>query len=463
MASAGEAKDKGWERVQIKAFTSWLNEYLNKRDMPISDIATDLSSGVKLIIFLESLSGQKVKTRWDPKPPARINYIQNLHIALKFVEHEMGVKQLSIGAEEFVDHNLKMILGFLWTLFKKYRIHVIKQDDKSSEEGLLLWAKKTTEGYRDVDITSYKQSFKDGMAFLALCDKYIDNKEILDFDKFDKANNVDNLDAAFDIAEKHLGIPKLLDARETAEGGLDERSLVLYISLYFHAFVAKQQADALKREKEEADAERVRLEGNLAERERSALELKHANQLTRQRVEELTAELAAEKEARARLEQELAAEREALAREREALANARKALDDLQVKHDKLDNVVASLTTALNDEVEGRKKDAADFRAREKVELSGLGILKKNLEEHIEDLHRWERFLDVDSIGEVDFAGEIRPQIIKEIAQKDFDEQLLFISNKLDKENQELQKLLKVKEAEYNVKKEKEKKKANKA
>jgi hypothetical protein len=84
-----------------------------------------------------------------------------------------------------------MILGFLWSLFKRYRIQVIKTDgkkkkpdlfihqlslpplfprisrllsltlfffptDKSSEEGLLLWAKKTTAGYRDVNVESYK-------------------------------------------------------------------------------------------------------------------------------------------------------------------------------------------------------------------------------------------------------------------------------------------------------------------
>eukprot|EP01116_Phalansterium_solitarium_P008781 TRINITY_DN22743_c0_g1_i1.p1 TRINITY_DN22743_c0_g1~~TRINITY_DN22743_c0_g1_i1.p1 ORF type:complete len:460 (-),score=130.21 TRINITY_DN22743_c0_g1_i1:256-1635(-) len=446
--SKGEAKEKGWEKVQIKAFTSWLNEYLSQRSMPITDISTDLSDGVKLITFLELLSGQKVKMRWDHNPPARINYIQNLHIALGFVQEVLDVKLLGIGAEEFVDHNLKMILGFLWTLFKKYRIQVIKQDDKSSEEGLLLWVKKTTEGYRDVDISSYKRSFNDGMAFLALADRYLDgNKEILDYNKFDKANAVENLDHAFDIAEKHLGVPKLLEARDCVEGHLDERSLVLYISLYFHAFVAKQQNDALKKEKELADLERLKLEGNLAEREKNAAELKHEFETTRSRVEQLAQQLAEEKAAREALESQLAAEREAHAREREAHAATRKALEELQEKHNKLEGMVSSLTAALDDEVAGRKKDATEYHSREKVELSGLGVLKKNLEEHIEDLHRWERFLDVD-VGEVDFAGEIRPQIIKDIAQKDFDQQLLYISNKLEKENEELQKLLAAREAE---------------
>jgi cortexillin 1/2 len=68
----------------------------------------------------------------------------------------------SISAEDFVDKNLKLILGFLWTLFRKYRISVIKTNGKSSEEGLLLWVKNMTEGYKNVNVESYKNSFKDG-------------------------------------------------------------------------------------------------------------------------------------------------------------------------------------------------------------------------------------------------------------------------------------------------------------
>ena len=93
------------------------------------------------------------------------------------------------------------------------------------------------------------------MAFLALCDKFIQNRDTLNFETFQKDNQNDNLAAAFELAEKHLGIPKLLDPQEVSEGNVDERSLVLYISLYFHAFVAKQQQDALLADKEKIELE----------------------------------------------------------------------------------------------------------------------------------------------------------------------------------------------------------------
>jgi hypothetical protein len=55
------------------------------------------------------------------------------------------------------------------------------------------------------------------MAFVALCDKFIENKESFDFSKFSKENSMDNLNTAFDVAEKQLGIPKLLDAQEVSD------------------------------------------------------------------------------------------------------------------------------------------------------------------------------------------------------------------------------------------------------
>jgi len=56
---AGELKEKGWEKVQIKAFTAWINNVLAKREMTVNEIKTDLGDGVKLLNFLELLSAKK--------------------------------------------------------------------------------------------------------------------------------------------------------------------------------------------------------------------------------------------------------------------------------------------------------------------------------------------------------------------------------------------------------------------
>lgn len=76
----------------FQAFSSWLNSFLEKRDMAISNIQTDLDDGVRLLNFLELLSGKKVHQKYDPKPHSRIQKISNLHIAITFHDKELGIK-----------------------------------------------------------------------------------------------------------------------------------------------------------------------------------------------------------------------------------------------------------------------------------------------------------------------------------------------------------------------------------
>jgi len=481
-------KERGWELVQIKAFTSWLNSILTQRNMKIELIQEDLADGVKLINFLELLAERKIGQKYDMKPASRIQMIQNLHMALQFVEKNMSIKATS-SAEDFADKNLKMILGFLWTLFKKYKIQTIKQDDKSSEEGLLLWVKKTTEGYKDVTIEQYKNSFRDGLAFLALCDKFTNNKEVLDFDKFSKENSADNLNTAFEHAEKHLGVPKLLDASEVVEGNVDERSLVLYISLYFHAFVAQQQQLSMQKEKDAIESRVQGLQGSLEERARIALELQEDNSKMRSEVEELKLQLKNERDAKNELqerteylEQKVEVMKQLLEQETEEKDSLSKELADLKAKlaakdseleAEKKKNLglmgqISSLEDQLGDmsakfkaESEDRKKDRDSQDNQSKTEMRGLEVLRKNLDEHVEDLNRWMRFLEYDTQSELDF-GEIRAQIFTEISKANFDEQLTHMSTKLSKENEELLTYLKQKEIEAKAKKANDKKKPHK-
>ena len=54
---------------------------------------------------------------------------------------------------------------------------------------------------------------------------------------------VDNLRNAFDVAEKHLGIPQLLDPEDIDVSKPDEKSVLTYIATYYHTF-AKMKTGA---------------------------------------------------------------------------------------------------------------------------------------------------------------------------------------------------------------------------
>jgi len=152
-------------------------------------------------------------------------------------------------------------------------------------------------------------------------------------------------------------------------------------------------------------------------------------------------------------------EKEELERSKQELKTQLEAnIASLQGQIAELNNTIADITAKFNAEQEGRKKENEEWSRRAKAETKGLEILKKNLEEHIEDLFRWQKYLDLDTQSEVDFTGEIRPQILLDISKENFDEQVQYLAKKLEKENTNILDMLKIKEADAKALKDKKKK-----
>lgn len=78
-----------------------------------------------------------------------------------------------------------------------------------SQEGLLLWCQRKTAPYKNVNVQNFHLSFKDGLAFCALIHRH--RPDLIDYSKLSKDNPLENLNTAFDVAEKYLDIPRMLD------------------------------------------------------------------------------------------------------------------------------------------------------------------------------------------------------------------------------------------------------------
>jgi actinin alpha len=96
----------------------------------------------------------------------------------------------------------------IWAIILDFQIKGISEEDVSAKEGLLLWCKKKTHGYRQVKVENFTNSWTDGLAFCALIHKH--RPDLIDFESLSPANARDNLTLAFEVAESKLGIPKLL-------------------------------------------------------------------------------------------------------------------------------------------------------------------------------------------------------------------------------------------------------------
>lgn len=231
--------DPAWERQQKKAFTAWCNSQLQKVSAQIGDIAEDFRDGLKLMLLLEVISGDQLP-RAD-RGKMRFHRIANVNKSLRFIE-DKGVKLVSIGPEEIVDGNLKMTLGMIWTIILRFAIQDISVEEMTAKEGLLLWCQRKTAPYKNVNVQNFHMSFKDGLAFCALIHRH--RPELIDYNKLSRENALENLNTAFDVAEKHLNIPRMLDAEDMITSVKpDERCVMAYISSYYHAFSGAQQAE----------------------------------------------------------------------------------------------------------------------------------------------------------------------------------------------------------------------------
>ncbi|KAJ5079114.1 alpha-actinin-2 [Anaeramoeba ignava] len=238
-----QLKDKEWERVQKKTFTKWINTHLGKRGQKIESLETDFQDGLMLISLLEIIGDEKL-TKYNKNPKIKIQKIQNVKVALDFIESR-GVKLASIGPEDIVDGNVKLTLGTIWTIILRFQIADISVEQLTAKEALLLWCQRKTEGYRDVDIKNFTWSWQDGLGFNALIHRH--RPDLLDYDSLKKENKGDNLNQAFQIAEKELGIAQLLDAEDMIDIKPDERSVMVYLSEYFKVFSKGQKAEVAGR------------------------------------------------------------------------------------------------------------------------------------------------------------------------------------------------------------------------
>ncbi|XP_071244503.1 spectrin beta chain, non-erythrocytic 1-like isoform X3 [Salvelinus alpinus] len=226
------------EAVQKKTFTKWVNSHLSRVSCRITDLYRDLSDGRMLIKLLEVLSGEKL-----PKPTRgrmRIHCLENVDKALQFLK-EQRVHLENMGSHDIVDGNHRLTLGLIWTIILRFQIQDISvetdgdnKEKRSAKDALLLWCQMKTAGYPNVNIHNFSTSWRDGMAFNALIHKH--RPDLIDFDKLKKSNAHHNLQNAFNLAEQHLGLTKLLDPEDISVDHPDEKSVITYVVTYYHYF-----------------------------------------------------------------------------------------------------------------------------------------------------------------------------------------------------------------------------------
>ncbi|XP_029928490.1 plectin-like isoform X9 [Myripristis murdjan] len=243
--SLEEPEDKTWpnfvederDRVQKKTFTKWVNKHLIKAQRHVTDLYEDLRDGHNLISLLEVLSGETLPRE---KGRMRFHKLQNVQIALDFLRHRQ-VKLVNIRNDDIADGNPKLTLGLIWTIILHFQVSSSisdiqvngQSDDMTAKEKLLLWSQRMSEGYQGIRCDNFSTSWRDGKLFNAVIHKH--QPRLVDMSKVYRQTNLENLEQAFSVAERDLGVTRLLDPEDVDVPHPDEKSIITYVSSLYDA------------------------------------------------------------------------------------------------------------------------------------------------------------------------------------------------------------------------------------
>ncbi|KRZ33570.1 Filamin-A, partial [Trichinella pseudospiralis] len=240
-----QSRDKAkWKTIQQNTFTRWVNERLKAVDCSVNNLETDLSNGLLLIRLLEVLSKKKLP-RYNKKPNFRSQRLENVSVALTFLEIVEGIKLVNIDSSDIVDGRLKLILGLIWTLILHYSIDAQIWDDERNRQNqenkhklqippkqrLLDWLNSKIPGFHLTNLTT---QWSDGRLLGALVDSLAPGL-CPEWSMWKSANALKNTTIAMDLAEKWLVIPKLIEPEEFINPDVDEMSMMTYLSQYPNA------------------------------------------------------------------------------------------------------------------------------------------------------------------------------------------------------------------------------------
>ena len=236
-----------WQTIQENTFTRWVNQYLRQADSSIDNLQTGFSDGLKLIALCEVLSHKKI-VQCNKRPNFRSQKLENVNIALTFLKTE-GLKLVNIDSSDIVDGKPKLVLGLTWALILNYSITTSSEKDPNHQEKsqtpkqkLLCCLQSLAPTIKVKNLTT---DFQDGTKIGALVDGVAPGL-CPDWQDWDATESVENATAAMELADRWLGVAKLISPEEMVSPDVDELSMMTYLAQFANANIKEDAPTAAK-------------------------------------------------------------------------------------------------------------------------------------------------------------------------------------------------------------------------
>jgi nesprin-1 len=227
------------------------------------------------------LSGEKLPMERG-RVLRRPHFLSNCNTALEFLKSKR-IKLVNINASDVVDGRPAVVLGLIWTIILYFQIEentrVLEKlgtrfsgmagyasgtdDDRSAREesvggkrsvqekwkvgakkALLQWVQSQIGKQINMEVNDFGPSWRDGNAFIAVVNSIRPGYEVqtdryqglVDIDAMQHVENKVRLDTAFTVADRELGIARLLDAEDVDVERPDEKSIMTYVAQFLHRY-----------------------------------------------------------------------------------------------------------------------------------------------------------------------------------------------------------------------------------
>ncbi|XP_031425201.1 F-actin-monooxygenase MICAL2 isoform X7 [Clupea harengus] len=114
-------------------------------------------------------------------------------------------------------------------------VNLSRRESEVRPGRLQTWCQKQTDGYQGVSVCDLTSSWASGLALCALIHRFRPN--LLEYDSLNEEDYAQNLQLAFDVAEREFGIKPFTTGKEMAAGQEpDKVTMITYLSKFYELF-----------------------------------------------------------------------------------------------------------------------------------------------------------------------------------------------------------------------------------